>query len=196
MYLKNLNPRHRRLCIKRTDKASDRPFMQGEYPKQLGSSGRPTTILTQPKKVGDRSLSFCRGMLVSFSFLCCCSLYFSDTKCGLIFHCFWRYQTPFSSLMVRSSQKKRVVKDVRLSLPLTVVMKIVRLTSRLPDVLRLSSSKPRLSHSRRLAPLSRSNLTLNLCILSFVLSLALLPPLLTSPAISQPESWLRSSPIT
>ena len=40
------------------------------------------------------SLSFCRGILVSFSFLCCCSLYFSDTKCGQIFHFFRPHQTP------------------------------------------------------------------------------------------------------
>ena len=26
-------------------------------------------------------MSFCRGILVSFSFLCCCSLYSSDTEC-------------------------------------------------------------------------------------------------------------------
>ena len=26
-------------------------------------------------------MSFCRGIFVSFSFLCCCSLYFSDTEC-------------------------------------------------------------------------------------------------------------------
>ena len=46
---------------------------------------------------------------------------------------------------------------------------------------------------------SRPNLTLNLCTLSFVLSLALLlhlPFLLTSPTIPLPRSRLRSSPIT
>ena len=37
----------------------------------------------------------------------------------------------------------RLIKDVRLSLPLTEVMKIARLTSPLPDVLPLSSPKPR-----------------------------------------------------
>ena len=78
---------------------------------------------------------------------------------------------------------KRLVKDVRLSLQLTEVMKIVRLTSPLPDVLRLSSPRPKLRHGRRLALLSYPNLTLNLCTFSFVLLLALLPhlpPLLTT----------------
>ena len=40
------------------------------------------------------SLSFSRGILVSFSFLCCCSLYFSDTECSQIFHPFRPHQTP------------------------------------------------------------------------------------------------------
>ena len=39
-------------------------------------------------------LSFCRGILVSFSFLCCCSLYLSGTECGQIFHSFRPHQTP------------------------------------------------------------------------------------------------------
>ena len=47
--------------------------------------------------------------------------------------------------------KKQLVKDVRLSLPLTEVMKIARLTSPLSDVLRLSLPRPRLRHGRRLA---------------------------------------------
>ena len=95
--------------------------------------------------------------------------------------------------------KKQLVKDVRLLLKLTEVMKIVRLTSPHPDVLRLSSSKPRLRHGRRLAHLSRLNLTLNLCILSFALSLVLLPhlpPLLISPTVSLLGSRLWSLPIT
>ena len=58
--------------------------------------------------------------------------------------------------------KKRLVKDVRLSLPLTEVMKIARLTSPLLDVLRLPLPRSRLRHGKRLAPLSRPNLTLNL----------------------------------
>ena len=41
------------------------------------------------------SLSFSRGILVSFSFLCYCSLYLSGTKCGQIFHSFRSHQTPF-----------------------------------------------------------------------------------------------------
>ena len=40
------------------------------------------------------SVSFSRGILISFSFLCCCSLYFSDNKRGLIFHSFRPHQTP------------------------------------------------------------------------------------------------------
>ena len=36
----------------------------------------------------------CRGILVSFSFLCCCSLYLSGTECGQIFHSFRPHQTP------------------------------------------------------------------------------------------------------
>ena len=38
--------------------------------------------------------TICREILVSFSFLCCCSLYLSGTKCGQIFHSFWLHQTP------------------------------------------------------------------------------------------------------
>ena len=80
--------------------------------------------------------------------------------------------------------KKRLVKDARLSLPLTEVIKIARLTSSLPDAPRQSSPRPRLRHGRRLALLSHLSLTLNLYTLFFALSLALLPrlpPLLTSP---------------
>ena len=90
--------------------------------------------------------------------------------------------------------KKRLVKDVRLLPPLTKVMKIVRLTSPLPDKLRLSSLRTRLRHGRRLALPSH----LNLCTLSFVLSLAFLPHLsllLTSPTVPLPESRLWFSSI-
>ena len=38
-------------------------------------------------------LSFCRGILVFFTFLCCCSLYLSGTECGQIFHSFRPHQT-------------------------------------------------------------------------------------------------------
>ena len=58
--------------------------------------------------------------------------------------------------------KKRLVKDARLSLPLTEVMKIARLTSPLLDAPRQSSPRPRLRHGRRLALLSHLGLTLNL----------------------------------
>ena len=92
--------------------------------------------------------------------------------------------------------KKRLVKNARISLPLTEVMKIARLTSPLLGAPRQSSPRPRRRHGRRLALLSHLNLTLNLCTPSFVLSLALLPPLLTSPTVPLPENRLRSSPIT
>ena len=85
--------------------------------------------------------------------------------------------------------KVRLVKDARLLLPLTEVMKIARLTSRLLDAPRQSSPRPRLRHGRRLALLFHLNLTLNLCILFFALSLALLPrlpPLLNFPTVLLP----------
>ena len=72
--------------------------------------------------------------------------------------------------------KMRLVKDARLLLPLTEVMKIAKLTSPLPDLLRLSSPSPRLRHGRRLALLSHPSLTLNLYILFFALSQAPLHP--------------------
>ena len=77
--------------------------------------------------------------------------------------------------------KKQLVKDARLSLPLTEVMKIARLTSPLLDAPRQSSPRPWLwlRHGRRLALFSHLSLTLNLYTLFFALSLALLPPLLT-----------------
>ena len=40
------------------------------------------------------SLSYYRGILVSFSLLCCCSLYLSGTECVQIFHSFQPHQTP------------------------------------------------------------------------------------------------------
>ena len=61
--------------------------------------------------------------------------------------------------------KKRLVKDARLSLPLTEVMKIARLTSPLLDAPRQSSPRPRLRHGRRLALLFHLNLILNLNLL-------------------------------
>ena len=54
--------------------------------------------------------------------------------------------------------KKRLVKDATLSLPLTEVMKIARLTSPLLDPPRQSSPRPRLRHGRRLALLFHLNL--------------------------------------
>ena len=62
---------------------------------------------------------------------------------------------------------KRLVKDARLLLPLTEVMKIDRLTSLLLDAPRqsLPRPRPRLRHGRRLALLFHLGLTLNLCTL-------------------------------
>ena len=92
--------------------------------------------------------------------------------------------------------KVRLVKDARLSLSLTEVMKIARLTSLLLDMLRLSLPRPRLRHGRRLALLFHPNLTQNLYTLFFALSLALLPPLLTSLTVPLPGNRLRSTQIT
>ena len=95
--------------------------------------------------------------------------------------------------------KKRLVKDARLSLPLTEVMKIDRLTSPLLDAPRQSSPRPRLRHGSRLALLFYLGLTLNLYTLFFALSLAHLPrllPLLTSRTALLPGNRLRSMPLT
>ena len=95
--------------------------------------------------------------------------------------------------------KMRLVKDARLSLPLTEVMKIARLTSPLLDVPRQSSPRPRLRHDRRLALLFHLGLTLNLCTLSFALSrahLPRLPPLLIFQTVLLPGNRLWSTPLT
>ena len=95
--------------------------------------------------------------------------------------------------------KVRLVKDARLSLLLTEVMKIARLTSPLLDAPRQSSSRPRLRDGRRLALLFHLNLTPKLYTLFFVLSMALLPrlpSLLISPTDLLPGSRLRSMPLT
>ena len=95
--------------------------------------------------------------------------------------------------------KKRLVKDARLSLLLTEVMKIARLTSPLLDVPRRSLPRPRLRHCRRPALLFHLNLILNLCTLFFALSLALLlrlPPLLTFLTVLLPGNRLRFMPLT
>ena len=94
--------------------------------------------------------------------------------------------------------KKRLVKNARLLLPLTEVMKIDRLTSPLLDAPRQSSPRPRLRHGRRFAFLFHLNLTLNLCTL-FALSLALLPrlpPFLTFPTVLLPGNQLWFMPLT
>ena len=88
--------------------------------------------------------------------------------------------------------KKRLVKDARLSLPLTEVMKIARLTSPLLDTPRQSSPRPRRRHGRRPALLSYLSLILNLYTLFFALSLVHLPPLLTFLTVLLPGNRLRS----
>ena len=85
----------------------------------------------------------------------------------------------------------------RLSLPLTEVIKIVRLTSPLLDAPRQSS--PTLRHGRRLALLFPPNQTQKLYTLFFALSLALLPrlpPLLISQTVLLPRNRLWSTPVT
>ena len=64
----------------------------------LSLSFAPTGIL--PLSIFESSLgwlclplSFCRAILVSFSFLCC-FLYLSGTECGQIFHSLRPHQTP------------------------------------------------------------------------------------------------------
>ena len=95
--------------------------------------------------------------------------------------------------------KKRLVKNAILLLPLTEVMKIAKRTSPLLDEPRQSLPRPRLRHGRRFALLFHIGLTLNLCTLSFALSLALLPrlpPLLTFLTVPLPGNRLRSMPLT
>ena len=92
--------------------------------------------------------------------------------------------------------KMRLVKDARLLLPLTEVMKIARLTSPLLDAPRQSSPRLRLRHGRRLALLFHLGLTLNLCTFSFALLLAHLPPLLAFLTVLLPGNRLRSMPLT
>ena len=95
--------------------------------------------------------------------------------------------------------KVRLVKDARLLLPLTEVMKIARLTSSLLDGFHQSSARPRLRHCRQPTLLFHLNLTLNLYTLFIALSLALLPrlpPFLTSQTALLPGSRLWSMPIS
>ena len=78
-------------------------------------------------------------------------------------------------------------------------MKIARPTSPPLDVPRQSLPRPRLRHGRGLALLFHLGLTLNLCTLSFVLSLVLvprLPPLLTFLTVPLPGNRLRFMPLT
>ena len=93
----------------------------------------------------------------------------------------------------------RLVKDARLFLPLTEVMKIDRLTSLLLDVPRQSLPRPRLRHGKQLALPFHLGLTLNLYTLFFALSLAFLPrlpPLLTFLTVLLPGNRLRLMPLT
>ena len=73
------------------------------------------------------------------------------------------------------SWKVQLMKDARLSRPLTEVMKIARLTSPLLVTPRHSSPRPRLRHGRQPALLFHPNQTQKLYTVFFALSLALLP---------------------
>ena len=95
--------------------------------------------------------------------------------------------------------KKRLVNETRLLLSLTEVMKIARLTSPLFDAPRQSLPRSMLKHGRRLALLFHLHLTLNMCTLSFALSLAFLSRLsllLTFLTVLLPGNRLRSMPLT
>ena len=92
--------------------------------------------------------------------------------------------------------KVRLVKDVRLSLPLTEMMQIVRLTPPLLDAPRQSSPRPRLRHDRRLALLFHQNQTQKLHTLFFAISLALFPPPLIFLTVLLPGNRLRSTSLT
>ena len=74
--------------------------------------------------------------------------------------------------------KVQLVKDAKLSLPLTEVMKIARLISPLLNAPCQSSPRPRLRHGRRLALFFLPNQTRKSYTLFFALSLTLLPLLL------------------
>ena len=93
----------------------------------------------------------------------------------------------------------RLVIDARLSLPLTKMIKIARLTSPPLDAPRQSLPRPRLRRGRRLALLFHLNLTINLYTLFSTVSLVLLPrlpSLLTSPTVLLPANRPRSTPLT
>ena len=126
------------------------------------------------------------------SFLFCCSLYLFGTECSQIFIPFGRVKRqPAVGDLLKG--KKRLVKNVMHLFPLIEVIEIVRLPFLLPDMSRLSSPKQRLRHGKRLALLSLLNLTLKLCILSFVLSTAALshpPPFRSSPTVRLLECLL------
>ena len=90
----------------------------------------------------------------------------------------------------------QLVKDARLLLLLTEVMKIAMLTSLLLHVPCQSSPRPRLRHGRRLALLFHLNQTRIVYTLFSALSLALLPPLLISYIVLLSGSRLWYMPLT
>ena len=157
------------------------------FRKLAGMALPPTLTLTVPQQRNTRLFLF--SLLLLFSLL-------------------WHWMWPNLSFLLATLNailkpggllrwKVRLVKDARLLLPLTKVMKIARLTSPLLDVPRQSSPRPRLRHGRRPALLFHLNLTLNLYTLFFALLLAhlpcLLPPLLT---VLLPGNRLRFMPLT
>ena len=89
-------------------------------------------------------------------------------------------------------RKKRLVKDKRLLLPLTEAIQMVRFTSPLPDVLRLSSPRLKLRHGScsSLSPKSNPKSVY------YLLRSTLLPLLITSPIVPLPGSRFWSSLIT
>ena len=95
--------------------------------------------------------------------------------------------------------KVRLVKDARLSLPLTEMIKIARLTFPFLDAPRQSSPRPRLMHGKRLALFFHPNQTRKLYTLFSAISLALFPrllPLLTFLTVLLPGNRLRSTLLT
>ena len=139
-------------------------------------------------------LQFSESSVGCFCFPCY-SLFLSDTECGQVFFSFRLHQTPLKPGGFLK-WKKRHVKDLRLLMSLIEVIKIIRLTFLLPAcIVCYLQIQDWGTAGDVLIFLS----LLNLCILSCVLLLALLPhfpPLLTFLTVLLPGSQLRSTPTT
>ena len=133
-----------------------------------------------------------------FSFICYCSLYFSSTERGQIFHFFGRIKRPSKAWW--SAEVEEAVSERHKAFAAAHRSdEDRRLTSPLLDAPRQSSPRPRLRHDSRLALLFHLYLTLNLYTLFFAISLALLPrllSLLTSPTVLLLGNRLWSMPLT